>query len=194
MTFKIKHQEEYSRKELLLRTFLGSIYLILPHTFLLTFVSLWSSVLNFLAFWAILFTGEYPESWFDYQVKTLKWSARFSASVSNLIDGYPSFGLDGDHESIEFNIEYPTDISRGSVLVRALFGYIYILFPHMFCLYFRFIATGVLSLLAWWSVLFTGSYPESWFNFNVGTLRWNYKVSTYMSYITQDYPAFSGLE
>ncbi|MGL1893960.1 MAG: DUF4389 domain-containing protein [Spirochaetaceae bacterium] len=194
MNFSIEHQEEYSRGELLLRTFLGYFYLVLPHSFMLFFVSIGAAVLSFLSFWVILFTGEYPISWFEFQVKYIKWNTRVSASMFNMVDGYPAFGLEAEHEGVEFEVEYPTELSRVSVLVRAIFGSIFVIFPHSFCLYFRMIATGVLSMLAWWSVLFTGSYPESWHAFNVGTLRWSNKVSLYMLYMTQEYPEFSGLE
>jgi hypothetical protein len=85
-------------------------------------------------------------------------------------------------------------VSQGLVLVRALFGWIYVGVPHGFCLYFRFIGTGVLMFLAWWAVLFTGRYPESWHAFNVGTLRWYTRIGLYLSYFTDEYPPFSGKE
>ncbi len=194
MKLSIEHQTKYSRGELLLRTILGFFYLILPHAFLLFFVGIGSSVLNFLAFWVLLFTGEYPESWFEFQTKYYRWNLRVNAVFLNLIDGYPAFGLKGDHKGVQLEIPYPPEISRGSVLVRTIFGYVYVILPHVFCLYFRMIASMVLIFLAWWVVLFTGSYPESWHAFNVGTLRWSTRISLYMGYMIKDYPAFSGRE
>ena len=47
LTFEIKHQEQYSRGELLLRSFFGFIYIALPHAFLLMFVGIASQVLAF---------------------------------------------------------------------------------------------------------------------------------------------------
>jgi hypothetical protein len=64
--------------------------------------------------------------------------------------------------------------------------------PHGFVLYFRTIATSVLTFLAFFAVLFTGEYPESWHKFNVGTLRWGIRVNMYLSNMTDDYPPFSG--
>jgi len=60
MTLNITLQEEYSRGELLLRSFFGFIYILLPHAFLLAFFGIWGSILGFIAFWLILFTGRYP--------------------------------------------------------------------------------------------------------------------------------------
>ena len=56
------------------------------------------------------------------------------------------------------------------------------------------IATQFLGFLAFWAVLFTGEYPQSWFDFNVGTLRWATRVKIYMGNMTDEYPPFSGKE
>lgn len=71
-TFDVKYQQEHSRGELLLRTFFGIFYMILPHMFILLFVSLWATILRFIAFWAILFTGKHPRSMFDFQLGLIR--------------------------------------------------------------------------------------------------------------------------
>ena len=75
-----------------------------------------------------------------------------------------------------------------------LFGGIYVGVPHGFCLFFRYLATAVLVSIVWFVVLFTGSYPAGWHAFNVGTLRWALNVQLYMSFMTDDYPKFTGKE
>ena len=67
MKLTVQHQESYSRGELLLRTFFGWLYIMIPHGFVLLFVALWSAILQFVAFWIILFTGRYPQSMFDFR-------------------------------------------------------------------------------------------------------------------------------
>ncbi|MGB0392197.1 MAG: hypothetical protein ACPGD5_11555, partial [Salibacteraceae bacterium] len=81
MKLTITHQETYSRGELLLRSFFGIFYIILPHIFLLLFIQLWGSILQFISFWVILFTGRYPQSYFEFQVKALRWNLRVNARV-----------------------------------------------------------------------------------------------------------------
>ncbi|MGL1902576.1 MAG: DUF4389 domain-containing protein [Fibrobacterales bacterium] len=192
MELSIAYQDSYSRGELLLRTILGLFYIAIPHFFILLFLGLWGSVLGFISFWAILFTGSYPQSSFEYQVKLSRWSLRVMARLWNLTDGYPPFGLNNEEDPAQLSIAYPESVSRVSVLLRTLFGAFYVVIPHMLCLYFRFIATAVLQFIAWWIVLFTGSYPQSFHEFNVGTLRWQTRLNLYMRFITQEYPAFSG--
>jgi hypothetical protein len=192
LTFDIKHQERYSRGELLLRTFFGWLYIAIPHVFLLFFMGLWGAILGFIAFWVILFTGRYPQSFFEYQVKLIRWNTRLNARLFNLADDYPPFGLEAKDEYVTVDVKYPERISRGLVLLRLFFGAIYVIIPHAFILFFRFIWTQILVFIAWWVVLFTGEFPTSWHEFIVGTLRWQTRVNLYMSYMTDEYPPFSG--
>jgi len=194
MFFRIRHKEMYSRGELLLRTFLGIFYIVIPHIFILLFLSLWNAILNFINFWIILFTGKYHESFFEFQVKLLRWSTRLSATMYNLVDGYPAFGLDSSHPDIYLDIPYPTQLSRGKLLLKTFFAFFYVLIPHIFILYFRLIWTAILSFISFWVVLFTGNFPKNWHAFIVGTMRWSTRLSIFMNNMNQEYPAFTGRE
>jgi hypothetical protein len=194
MKFSVTHQEKYSRGELLLRTLFGWVYIMVPHGFLLFFVGIWSAILSFVTFWIVLFTGRFPESIFEFQVKFNAWSMRLSATTLNLVDGYPEFLPSGKSDKVVYEVPRPEKVNQGLVLVRALFGMIYVGIPHFFCLWFRLIGTGVLAFLAWWAVLFTGNYPEKWHAFNVGTFRWLQNVMLYLGYFNDEYPKFTGKE
>jgi hypothetical protein len=194
MKLKVKNQETYSRLELLLRTLFGFLYIILPHYFILFFVGIWGAILRFIAFWVVLFTGKYPKSMFEFQVGLLRWSLRLSARIYNVADGYPAFGINGTDEHTQFEVEYPEKISRGLVLLRFFFGLIYVYIPHGFILMFRSMFVGILVFFAWWVVLFTGKYPASFHNWVVGQIRWGYRLSLYMNFMTDKYPAFTGDE
>ena len=194
MKLTIKHQEKYSRGELLLRTLLGWLYIYLPHFFLLFFVGIWAGILQFVAFWVILFTGKYPQSMFEFQVGMQQWSVRLMARMYNLSDGYPAFGIKGQDDHTTLEVPYPDKVSRGLTLLRLLFGAFYVILPHYFILFFRSIFVGILIFLAWWVVLFTGKYPAGWHNWVVGQIRWQMRVTLYMYYMTDKYPAFTGDE
>lgn len=194
MKLNIVYQEKYSRGELLLRTLLGPIYIGIPHCFLLFFLYIWGGILNFLAFWAVLFTGVYPKGFFNYQVNLMRWQTRVVARIYNMAEGYPAFGLNGVDDKTTLEVEYPERLSRGHMLLRVIFGFFYILIPHGVALGFRMIWTSILMFLAFWAVLFTGKYPKSWFDFNVGSLRWSMRLNLYWGFMTDDYPPFSGKE
>lgn len=193
MTLSIKHQESYSRGELLLRSFFGFIYILLPHLFLLAFVSIWGAILQFIAWWAILFTGRYPQSFFEFQVGLIRWNLRVNARIMNLSDGYPSFGISGTDDATTFEMPYPEQLSRGLLLLKSFFGAIYVLLPHGFVLLFRTLWGMILTFVAWWIVLFTGKFPASFHSFLVGTMRWSTRVNLYMGFMSDEYPPFSGV-
>ncbi len=194
MKLYVQHQEQYSRGELLLRTFFGLFYIGIPHLFVLTFISIGASFMSFLAFFVCLFGKPFPRAWFDFIVNMYRWQLRVNASLYNLVDGYPPFGMDGDWDKTKLDIEYPDSFPPGRVLLVVFLGGFYAALPHIIALYGRLIASAVVAFVAWWAVLFTGRYPERMHAFNVGTLRWSQRLAFYLLFMSFEYPPFSGKE
>ncbi len=65
--------------------------------------------------------------------------------------------------------------------------------PHAITLFFLGIAFTVLTIVAFFAILFTGRYPRGIFDFNVGVLRWSWRVIyySYSALATDKYPPFS---
>ncbi len=194
MKITINYQERYSRVELLLRSFFGIVYFIIPHLFLLYFTVISSLLLSFLAWWTVLISEKYPKSFFEFQVKMLKWSLRFKLRLLNLADGYPAIGLNGEDTNSNIEFDCPEKLNRGILLLRLVFGLFYILIPHGLFLFIRGIACCIITFIAWWAVIFTEKYPLILFNFVAETYRWNMRVKLYFFFMTDSYPPFHGRE
>lgn len=74
--------------------------LIIPHSFVLYFVSLAAYIVAIIAWFAILFTGNYPEGLFRFYEGYMRWTERANAYMLLLTDDYPPFSLDTTPQSL----------------------------------------------------------------------------------------------
>lgn len=80
------------------------------------------------------------------------------------------------------------NLSRWKWLVKW-----FLAIPHLIVLFFLFLGLIFSSIAAWFAILFTGRYPRALFDYNVGVLRWNWRVTYYAFGVlgTDRYPPFS---
>ena len=55
----------------------------------------------------------------------------------------------------------------------------FLVIPHLIVLTFLWITFWVLTVFAFFAILVTGRYPRPVFDFNVGVMRWTWRVGLY---------------
>ena len=70
--------------------------------------------------------------------------------------------------------ELTEPINRWLFLVKWL-----LIIPHLVVLVFLYIGLIVAWIISLFAILFTGRYPRGLFDFNVGVLRWSWRVGFY---------------
>ena len=144
-----------------------------------------AAVLAIVSWFIIVFTGRQPPGIRSFIAFYLRWRARALSYVTLLQDAYPPFG----------DAPYPAGIDitdPAEPRDRLSVGFRFLLaLPHLFVLPFVLLAWGLVTIVAWFTILFTGVYPQNIYAFSVGALRWRLRVEAYMLLMVDAYPPFS---
>jgi hypothetical protein len=142
-------------------------------------------VLAIVNWFSLLINNEDLKGVREFQLYYLRWRVRAIAYVALFADAYPPFG-DGPYPvSIEVT-EPPTTRDRVTIAVRPILAV-----PHLVLLFFVLLAWLVATVIAWFSVVFTGNYPAVFSAFAIGAMRWLLRVEAYMLLLVDEYPPFS---
>ncbi len=115
----------------------------------------------------------------------LRWRVRAVAYLMLLEDQYPPFG----------DMPYPASVTvvdptgprdRLTVAFR-----IFLAIPHFIVLLFVLFAWCMTTVVAWFLIVLSGTYPQGLYDFGVGALRWLIRVEAYILLLVDEYPPFS---
>jgi hypothetical protein len=183
--------------------------LTIPHYIVLVFLWIAFFVMSVVAFFAILFTGRYPRSIFEFNVGVLRWGWRVSYYAYSALgtDRYPPFTLaEVPDYPAQLHVPYPDHLSRGLVLVKWWL----LALPHLLIVGFlvgggtwfamnsntdnyTWTGGGLIGLLVFIAAIIlavTGRYPRGLFDFILGLNRWVLRVAAYTALMTDAYPPF----
>jgi len=193
VTLTVDYPDRLSRGLVILKVLFGWLYVGIPHGILLYFYGIAVSIVTFIAFWVVLFTAKYPKGMFDFVVGYNRWYNNVYAYYTYLLrDEYPPFASEQTTYPVTLTVDFPDRLSRGLVILKFLFGWLYVGIPHGILLCFYGIAVSIVTFIAFWVVLFTAKYPRGMFDFVVGFMRWSLNVTAYLGLLRDEYPPFSG--
>jgi hypothetical protein len=144
-----------------------------------------AAVAAVIAWFAILFTGRYPQGLWNLVAFYLRWRVRAVAYVALLRDEYPPFG-EGTYPAMLELREPMGPRDRLSVAFRIV-----LVIPHLIVVWCLGFAWAVTTTIAWFAILFTGRYPRALYDFGAGALRWSTRMEAYLLLLHDDYPPFT---
>ena len=149
-------------------------------------MSIYAGLLALPAALAIIVRQVYPSYVLAFNDALLSLQTRVDAYLLLLTDEYPSIE-ENDVVSVTFPEVDGKQLNRWLPLVKWLLAVPLYLVGIVYVIY-----AAILTVIAWFSVLFTGNYPEFCAEGVVGTIAyWNRVAGYALLLVTDEYPTFS---
>jgi hypothetical protein len=147
-----------------------------------------AEIVAVIAWFAIVFTGKYPEGLYNFNAGYLRMVTRVNGFEYLLTDGWPPFGgEDAADYPIRVGVPAPLDeYNRFKTGLRLIIG-----IPVYLLAIVQAIILSVCAVIAWFVILFTGKLPEGLFNPIRSASAYLTRAGGYFLLITEDYPPFS---
>ena len=135
----------------------------------------------------LLFRGVYPSYVLAFNKAIAALSVRIAAYFLLLTDDYPSIEAN-EKVGIEFpDIQGGRILSRGLPLVKWFLAIPLYIVGAVYLIY-----AFILTIVAWFTIIFTGEYPEWCASAVIGTLAyWNRVYGYAIALVTDEYPSFT---
>lgn len=138
-----------------------------------------------ISWFTLVFAGTHISGIRQFTSFYLRWRVRALSYLMLLQDQYPPFGDLPYPASIDVP-DAPLPRNRLTIAFRLILA-----IPHFVVLIFVLFGFGIVTIIAWFAIVFTGAYPASFYPFAVGAMRWRLRVEAYMLLMTDEYPPFS---
>ena len=167
-------------------------FLAIPHMIIATALSYVAWVVMVVSWFVVLFTGRLPAGLANFQVMTLRYTARAYAYSWFLHDQYPPFEFDmATDEPGGTPVTYwvhPQLENRNRLTVAFRF---ILMIPAALFVFLIAIVAWICGFLAFWAVLFTGRWPGGLREWVMKLLRVEIRLSAYVYLLVDEYPPFN---
>jgi hypothetical protein len=136
------------------------------------------------AWFALVFTGEYPPALYEFVSNYVRYSARVSAFEFLLVDPFPPF--DGNEHP-----DYPAELRLGQQpasydRVKVLLRFLYVI-PAFIVVYVAGIVMEVVGFVSWVVIIITGQQPEGLQNALRWAMSWNVRALLLITLLSESY-------
>lgn len=185
--YPVGYEADFVEERSRLTTFFRLI-LVIPWLIVSIFWGIGALICAVIAWFAIVFTGRYPQGLYDFVAKALRFITRVNGYMLLMTDEFPSFG--GDEEPqypVRLRIDEPL-----SAYSRVKTGFRFILMiPIVIVLYFVQIVARAIGVLSWIVIVIMGRQPEALFDIMKWTQAYEARANAYHLLVTEPSPPFS---
>lgn len=182
--YPVAYEADYVEERSRLSNFFR-LLLVIPHLFVGMVVGVAGMFTVPAAWFAVVFTGRYPQGLYDFNAGLLRWSTRLTAYLSLLTDRFPPWWIDEAPEyPVRVLIAPPkAQYSRAKALLR-----IFLMIPPYILVYVLSIVWQLAAIAAWFVTVVTGRQPRGLQGALNMYLLYNTPFMAYMFLMTEDWP------
>jgi len=184
ISFAADHAEEGRNR---LTTFFR-YFIVIPWLLVNMLYGIGAGIAVTIAWFVMIFTGRYPEGLYNFNAGYLRQTERISSYYYLLTDELPPFGgEEGTDYPVRIGVAPPLDkYSRAKAFFRYIIG-----IPVMILALVQSLILTVVTLVAWFAILFTGRHSDGLFNPARSAMAYLTRASAYFLLMTEDWPPFS---
>jgi hypothetical protein len=186
-TYPVTFEADYVEQRSRLTTFFRFL-LVIPHFIVLCLWAIGAFFAVVIAWFALLFTGRWPQGLYDFTAGFLRYNARVTAYRWLLVDDYPPFG-GGDEPSypVRLHVDPPLpEYDRLKVALRFFYA-----IPAMLIYYVMTIIMELAAFAAWFVIVITGKQPKGLQDVIALGASYVSRALALFWLVTETYPPFS---
>jgi hypothetical protein len=185
--YPVRYEADYAEQQSRSITFFRLI-LAIPWLIVGSVYTTAAFVVAFLAWFALLFTGRYPEGLYNFNAGVLRFVGRANAFLYLQTDRWPSFGFEADPTyPIRVEVDPPLEsYNRWKVFLRLILA-----FPVYFMGYLIPAISGMASAVAWFHIVFMGRTSGGVHNALTTGLAYQLRITAYFLLVTETIPPVS---
>jgi hypothetical protein len=185
--YPVRYEADYTEEQSRAITFFRLI-LIIPWLIVGQIYALGAFVVAFLSWFAIVFTGRYPESFYNFNAGFLRFYGRVMAFALLQTDRWPPFGFGEDPDyPVRVEVDPPLPkYNRWKTFFRLILG-----IPVMFMLYLIPYIAWMAAAVAWFHIVFMGRTSGGVHNALTTGNAYQMRSAAYFLLVTETLPPVS---
>jgi len=186
-TYPVTFEADYVEQRSRLTTFFR-LLLAIPHFIVLTIAGIGAFFAVVIAWFALLFTGKWPQGLYDFTAGVMRYYTRVTAYTWLLADPYPAFSL-GEEPSYPVRLHIGPPLAEYNRLKVAL--RLFYIIPAYLIVYVMNIVLELAAIASWFVIVITGKQPKGLQDVIGLGVSYVSRANALFLLVTETYPPFN---